>query len=274
VGEISKYSLNPSNLFKRRELSNEMSNGIYYNFADKLLKLSHIHKYFSKVIGYKKSKKMGLSYPLYKFTINPNSKAKFCIVAGVHGDEIAGPWSILELMKRPKFFKKEICYQIFPLLNPTGFELRKRFNDKRCDPNCLNKKTLKSKNYKEIQSFYQEVKDEEFEIFISMHEDLDQDKVYQYIYERDFEPIYRKLFKNERKWKTGKIYGDKSDGMGLIKNIHDHSLEDRLFSMGKSKISLATETPGELSLDKRISMNLNNLKILNDYLLLSITLEQ
>ena len=44
--------------------------------------------------------------------------------------------------------------------------------------------------------------------------------------------------------------------------------------MGKSKISLATETPGELSLDKRISMNLNNLKILNDYLLLSITLEQ
>ena len=71
-----------------------------------------------------------------------------------------------------------------------------------------------------------------------------------------------------------KLSGDKSDGNGLIINVHDHSLEDRLFSTGKAKISLATETPGRLSLKKRIKMNLNNLGVLNNHLLSSITAEQ
>ena len=207
-------------------------------------------------------------------TINPKAKAKFCIVAGIHGDEIAGPYSILELLKKPKFFKKEICYQIFPLLNPTSFDLKRRFNDSGRDLNCLNKKTLKSKNYKEIGLFYKEVKNENFEVFLSMHEDLDVDKPYQYIYESDFNHIYRKLFKKERKWKARKIYGDKTDGKGLVKNVHDHSLEDRLFSMNKAKISIATETPGKLSLERRINMNLKNIEVINNHLLLSITAEQ
>lgn len=246
----------------------------YSDFRKKILNLSRVHKYCLQIIGDKKSKKLNENFPIYKIKINKKAKTKFCIVAGVHGDEIAGPLSIIELLKKPNFFKKEICYQIFPMMNPTGFELKRRFNDQERDLNCLNKKTLKSKNYKEIQFFYKDIKNENFEVFLSMHEDLDVDKAYQYVYENDFEEVYRKLFRSKRRWKTGKIYGDKSDGNGLVKNVHDHSLEDRLFSMGKAKIALATETPGELNLEKRISMNLDNIKVINDYLLGSITAEQ
>ncbi|MBU2612377.1 MAG: succinylglutamate desuccinylase/aspartoacylase family protein [Nanoarchaeota archaeon] len=245
---------------------------IYSDFTKEILKLSRINNYSKKIVGYKESKWMNNPFPIYKLEVNKKAKTKFCIVAGVHGDEIAGPYSIIELLKRPKFFKKEIYYQIFPVINPTAFELQRRNNDKGRDINCLNKKTLKSKNYKEIQFFYKEVQNENFDFFISMHEDLDVDKAYGYIYENDFEKIYRKLFRRERKWKTKKIYGDKSDGQGLVKNVHDHSLEDRLFSMGKTKLSIATETPGKLNLERRIIMNLKNLEIINNHLLNNINI--
>ncbi|MCR4327181.1 MAG: succinylglutamate desuccinylase/aspartoacylase family protein [Nanoarchaeota archaeon] len=251
-----------------------MENKIYFDFVKELLRLNKINNYSSKVIGYKKSKILDESFPIYKVDINKKGSKKFCIVAGIHGDEIAGPYSVLKILENPKFFKKEIHYQIFPILNPSGFVLKRRFNDKGRDLNCLNKKTLKSENYKEIQMFHEEVKNKNFEVFLSMHEDLDISKVYSYIFEKDTKKIYRKLFSNERKWKAKRIYGDKSDGKGLIINVHDHSLEDRFFSMGKAKLSVATETPGKLNLERRINMNLKNLEVLNNYLLGSMFSEQ
>lgn len=242
----------------------------YAQVINEFVKLSNIHNYNHKLIGYEKFRKIKLIYPLYKFTINPQAKTRFCIVAGVHGDEVAGTLALLKLFKDPKFFKKEIKYEIFPVINPSAFDLKRRYDDDNRDLNCLNRRTLRSKNYREIQAFYNQIKKEKFGVFISMHEDLGQDKTYEYIFEKEREPLYRRLFRGTKIWKTRKIYTDKSDGKGMVINGHDQSLEDRIYGMKKSKISLATETPGKLDIKKRISMNLKNLKILNEYLMKQI----
>ena len=76
--------------------------------------------------------------------INNKSKINFLLIAGVHGDEIVGPMTILKALKEPKKnFNKKINYEIYPLLNPTGYELNLRNNNDNRDLNCINKITLK-----------------------------------------------------------------------------------------------------------------------------------
>ncbi len=44
---------------------------------------------------------------------------RFYLSAGIHGDEIAGPLAVLEMLRRPDFFAG-IDTTIFPILNPEG----------------------------------------------------------------------------------------------------------------------------------------------------------
>lgn len=47
--------------------------------------------------------------------------------AGIHGDEIAGPVAVLEMLRRPDFFA-DYNVTIFPILNPDGLAKRIRGN--------------------------------------------------------------------------------------------------------------------------------------------------
>jgi hypothetical protein len=47
--------------------------------------------------------------------------------AGIHGDEIAGPIAVLEMLRRPGFFD-DFDTTIFPILNPHGLSVNQRFN--------------------------------------------------------------------------------------------------------------------------------------------------
>jgi hypothetical protein len=45
--------------------------------------------------------------------------ARFYLSAGIHGDEVAGPLAVLEMLRQPDFFSR-IDATIFPILNPEG----------------------------------------------------------------------------------------------------------------------------------------------------------
>jgi hypothetical protein len=214
---------------------------------------------------------VGLKYPLYRFVINPSARIKFCIAAGVHGYEIAGPLAMVDLFSNPKvYLDKNIGYYIYPVINPTAFDLRRRVDDDGFD-DTLDKSTLRNKGFNEIRAFFNDVKDKKFAAFISLHEDVDVKKFYAYIFEAEPQKIYRQLIAATARhcqiWRTKDIYGTPADGQGLVINSHDRSLEDRLYCLQIAKISLCTETPGQLPLAKRIAINLNNIKLLNRHIL-------
>lgn len=159
--------------------------------------------------------------------INNKSKINFLLIAGVHGDEIVGPMTILKALKEPKKnFNKKINYEIYPLLNPTGYDLNQRNNNDNRDLNCINKITLKSDNYTEIQALTNSLKNKKYNALISLHENLSKDKFYAYVFEKEANPLYREIISNTSEkveiLKSNKIYGAISDGNGLVINYHDH----------------------------------------------------
>ncbi len=251
---------------------NEIENYSYTKYIFELKKLCHIHKIDIKIIGYKDFKEIGQRYPIYRIIVNPKAKNKICITAGVHGHEIAGPLCMLEIFSNPKkYFNRKISYQIYPCINPTSFDLRQRMNSDGVDLNELTKLSLHGKKYSEVKAFYDDIKYWPMDIFLTLHEDVDLNEFYAYVFENKPEPIYRKIIE---RWRTSfngilnkkTIYGDKVID-GLIINIHDKSFEDHLYSNKMTRIAICTETPGLLPLENRIRMNIDNIKILSDYLI-------
>lgn len=240
----------------------------YAKYASELVKICHIHKFHLSTIGHENFERIKVDYPIYRIILNSKGKINFAIVAGLHGDEIASSLSILELLKKHgQYLYPQIKYIIYPLLGPTAFDLRTRDDDDEVELNILNKKTLRSKNYREVQIFFKDIANKKFHTFLDLHEDIDEHRFYAYAFEKKPEEVYRKIIKNAalhcQILRAKKIYGDLADGNGLIINNHDQSLEDRMYSLEKAKISVCTETPGKLDIKIRIKINLDTIKTLS-----------
>jgi len=249
----------------------EVENYSYAKYIYELEKLCHLHKIKIDVIGYENFEKIDQKYPLYRITVNPEAPQKMCIVAGVQAYEIAGPLSMLEIFSNPHdLFNSKVSYRIYPCINPTSFDLRQRKDDDGVDLNELTSQSIRGRKYHEVKVFYDDIKNWPMDVFISLHEDVDLKSFYAYVFEDKPEPIYRKIID---RWKDDfggivtdkEIYGDKVDN-GLIINSHDNSFEDYLFTNKLAKISMCTETPGLLPLESRIKMDIDNIRILSDYL--------
>lgn len=250
----------------------EYENYSYAKYLLVLIKLCNKYKIPYQKIGDIFCDNPGISYPVYRLVINPLASRDFCIVAGAHGYEVAGPFTILELIKnKDRYLSTEICYFIYPVFCPYSFDLRQRNNYLNRDVNGLTSQVLQSPNFPEVKIFYSDIKDKKLNVFLDLHEDVDETRFYTYVFEKTAQEVYRKIIesasKNFQIWKTGRIYGDKTDNNGLIINKHDRSLEDRLYTSGQAQISLCTETPGKLPLEQRILLNLQNIKILSKDLL-------
>jgi len=244
----------------------------YGKYISELMKLTQKHRISAEIIGYEKFEKIGRKEPLYRLIINPEAKINFCIVAGIHGEEIAGPFSILRALQNPeKYFAKKIRYQIYPILNPTGFDLKQRHDDDGKQLNAITKQILKSKNFKEVKLFFDDIKNINFDVFLSLHEEIINEEFYAFVYEKTPVAIYEKIMRANKKYakifKNKTIEKFKTDKNGLVMNIHDQTFEDYFFSHKQTPISLCTETPGQLPLATRIKINLQNIKILSDYAL-------
>jgi predicted deacylase len=233
----------------------------YERFIWTLLNEAHQHKLPVEVIGYETSKRTGISYPLYRLLINPKVEQTVCIVAGVHGNEIAGPLAVLHIINviihdLPRLFR----YVVYPMINPSGFDLRQRFDDDGRDLNAIYETTLTSKNYLEVQEFYQDaLKFAPFEAVITLHEDSDLEKFYMYGLGEENLDYYHAICAFARTWipawTNADIYGCQSDDHGLVlATARDHAFDGALYKKGLTKVAYTLETPGKLDIHFRVNM--------------------
>jgi murein peptide amidase A len=103
---------------------------------------------------------------------------RIAIAAGLHGDEPAGPWALLELVEAnaldPRF-----AYRLWPCVNPNGFELRTRENADGID---VNRTFGGAGSSPEAAAVLAVNRGQSFALSLDLHEDCDARGFYCYEY--------------------------------------------------------------------------------------------
>ncbi len=201
------------------------------------------------------------NHPLYCIRVNNKKKHTICICAGIHGDEIGGPWSIVKFLQTVDLKGGNHNYVIFPVANPNGFDMCKRRNHLNKDLNRhFRQEELKGEN----KLIYDCIKDDNLCLLYSVHEHPKAKGFYVYV-SCDVDPeITARMISLGRKHKfkirtnhfgkripKGEVRLHKLDG--------DNSFEDKMFEQGIPYI--VTETPGTVQLSRRINLQCDLLKM-------------
>lgn len=197
---------------------------------------------------------------------------RLLITAGFHGEEIAGPIALIQWLELfdPNLYKK-VNLSFIPIVNPIGFNKRKRYNDKNEKTNCgfchpesgdrpSQEGIILLKNAQLLRAASRHG-------FLSLHEDVTTDKFYLYTFEREQEPtnftyVIRDVLGSffttplHGETVTTDTNGGKSTVVenGIVYKLCDGSFEDFLFHEGTLR-AVVTETPGMCSLNTRIRAN-------------------
>lgn len=100
------------------------------------------------------------------------------LAAGVHGDEPAGPWALLDFVAAGKLDPR-YAYRIWPCTNPTGFLAGTRES---CDGVDLNRTFGRGGSSPEAKAILTANRDRSFALSIDLHEDCDASGFYCYEY--------------------------------------------------------------------------------------------
>jgi protein MpaA len=100
------------------------------------------------------------------------------LAAGVHGDEPAGPWALLELAES-NAFPQQFSYRIWPCMNPTGFSRHSREGD---DGTDINRTFGRGGTSPEAHAIVVANRDRKFVLSIDLHEDDEARGFYCYEY--------------------------------------------------------------------------------------------
>lgn len=100
------------------------------------------------------------------------------LAAGVHGDEPAGPWALLQLVERGGL-RPEFSYRIWPCTNPSGFKARTRANVDGID---VNRTFAGDGGSPEAAAIVTANRGSAFVLSIDLHEDCDAHGFYCYEY--------------------------------------------------------------------------------------------
>ncbi len=192
-------------------------------------------------------------YPLYRITINPSAKRTFCITAGIHGTEPAGPLGVLNFLQKlnPRKINKKII--IFPLLNPYGF-----FKNKREDRGNfnLNRHFFEKPQPKAVKKISHLLHKTGADFSLSLHEDdeLSCFYIYQYGSNRAFcSSIMNFIGKHAKVCTNAKIYKHKASD-GIIQNpVFDGTLDEWLHAEGIPNTA-CLEIPDSIPFNKRIKL--------------------
>lgn len=98
------------------------------------------------------------------------------ISAGVHGDEPAGVWALLSLV-RDGLLDPRFCYRLWPCFNPTGFTAFTRSNAEGAD---VNRSFGRGGTTPEAKAILTANRDRTFALAIDLHEDFEADGFYLY----------------------------------------------------------------------------------------------
>lgn len=192
-------------------------------------------------------------YPLYRITINPSAKRTFCITAGIHGTEPAGPLGVLNFLQKlnPRKTNKKII--IFPLLNPYGFFKNKR--EDRGNYN-LNRHFFEKPQPKAVKIISDLLKKTGADFSLSLHEDDELSGFYIYQYGTNDELssyIMDFVGRRAKVCQDAKIYHHKAVN-GIIKNpVFDGTLDEWLHVRGIPSTA-CLEIPDSIPLKKRIDL--------------------
>ena len=200
---------------------------------------------------------------------------KVLIIAGFHGEEVGGPWSILKWLKEAdsKVFEK-YDISLIPIVNSYGFARNKRYGSSGMKTNAgfvhtgQEHETAKD----DVLSPEGEILTRNIDILrplaqdgvLSMHEDNTCKEYYLYAYEHGKKPgkftkkLLKELSKFFRKPYNGIAFVEPSNTgfgppcvNGLVYNFRDTTFEDWMFHLGVPKVAVI-ETPGKYKLKRRV----------------------
>lgn len=218
-------------------------------------------------VGHKKD------YPIFAVTFNNNLKIQrtVCLVGGIHGEEPAGPLALLKFLKifQPKKYPKTKII-ILPVANPTGFDRGVRQNFLGWD---INRHFFDKKLVAENKIIYNFLKKEKMDILYTLHEDFERKEFYLYILEHKESGVAKKVIKLAKQFFP--IYKKRLiEGCVAKEGVITYRLNKKLRTMNAegslenwalyrgTPLVLATETPIQTSLTKRITFYIKALNLL------------
>lgn len=195
---------------------------------------------------------------------------RLLIVAGFHGEEVAGPLAILKWLKtHDENVWKKIDLSFIPIVNPYGFAKGTRYGEsgKKTNAGFCHTKELEGEPSPEGQILIDSIsiiRPLAQDGFLSLHEDKSERGYYLYTFEHGPEPG---KFTQGLKREIGKHFHRPVDGIrvftdaqkeygpmvkdGLIYRLCDGTFEDWLFHLGVPRCAV-TETPGKYRLARRV----------------------
>lgn len=190
---------------------------------------------------------------------------RIAITSGLHGDEPAGPYGILDYFANNKF--KNVNLLIIPVFNPDGF-----IKDRRKDATNRDLNRQWNKNDKTVVVNTKDlIEDFNPEFLISLHEDATVDGFYFYpskgVHEDIIDWIHRFLYSKMDPVMKSQVHGDKvNDGIiTQMKNLPKNyaSMETYFSNAGIPNVTL--EIPSVLDLNSRIQTYSDLLKNFINY---------
>lgn len=190
-------------------------------------------------------------HPLYKIILNPSSRRTYCFAAGIHGNEISGPWAILNFLLSYKPRPGDPRMILLPVLNPHGFLANKRLNQNRIN---LNRRFFRRPLLAARRQIAKLFRGEAIDFFLSLHEDDEKKGYYLYRYgahEHIFQQIIAWLKARSSVCLSARIYADRAAG-GIVHHPRsDGSLEEWLYCRGKAAQSACLEVPDSQTFEHR-----------------------
>lgn len=107
------------------------------------------------------------------------------IAAGIHGDEPAAPWALLNIVEGG-LLDPAFSYRIWPSINPTGFAANTRANSDGAD---INRSFTGAGGTPESKAIITANRDRRFAASLDLHEDLEASGFYCYEPERENEDL-------------------------------------------------------------------------------------
>ena len=231
------------------------------------------------------------NYRLYKMVINPQYRQTLLITSGFHGEEFNGPISLLTIFDEVVRFAKKMRVRliVYPCVNPSGFDLHKRYNasDESQNNDFMRYEIEGGKwvgtlqpgenflTYKIVDSGAKEVRLLKRDVLkydvprgaLDIHQQeggLKTGDFYAYIFDR--RAVYRRIMNKLKKvakvakndpamnFEDGRKIYYRIDNEGFIV-LHDGTLTDMLYRQG-SKFVVTSETDTKMPLEKVCQINL------------------
>lgn len=202
-------------------------------------------------------------HQVFKVVINPDGKRTVAFVAGLHGNEPGGPEGVVKFLEEHPYVPSSKKVVIIPLLNPTGYVTNQRRND---DNKDINRQFFKKPLSGEAKIAWDALKDEDLDLFHSLHEDPRFSEFYLY-YSHDKKlaqeilELAKKYFKIMGKDKNGtELLRDKLiDGLIPLPHEKSGTIEDLMLEYGVPYFT--SETPGLVPLVRRAKFTKEMMKL-------------